>query len=65
MSTGYAGLRQPWYIMRYTASRLDQLPAQIKARLSSGKYREAIVGACPRPDAGAFSSYSIAILLYP
>ena len=65
MSTGYAGVRQPWYIMRYTSSRLDQLPSQIKSRLSSGKYRQAVVGACPPAESSAFSSYSIAILLYP
>lgn len=65
MSAGYAGLRQPWYIMRYTASRLDALPAQIKTRLNSGKYHQAVVGACRPADSGAFTSYSIAILLYP
>ena len=65
MPSGYAGLRQPWFILRYTASRLDQLPAQIKTRLSSGKYHEAVVGACASSEASAFSSYNIAILLYP
>ena len=65
MSTGYAGVRQPWYIMRYTSSHLDQLPSQIKTRLTSGKYRQAVVGACPSAESSAFSSYSIAILLYP
>lgn len=65
MSTGYAGLRQPWFIMRYSASRLDQLPQQIKARLTSGKYHQAVVGACSSAEPSAFSSYSIAILLYP
>ena len=65
MASGYAGLRQPWYIMRYTASRLDHLPSQIKDRLNTGKYHQAVIGACPRSDSGAFSSYSIAILLYP
>ena len=50
MPTGYAGLRQPWYIMRYTASRLDQLPQQIKTRLVSGKYRQAVIGACSRSE---------------
>ena len=65
MSSGYAGLRQPWFIMRYTASRLDQLPPQIKSRLSSGKYHEAVVGACSSGEPSAFTSYSIAILLYP
>jgi len=65
MATGYAGLRQPWFIMRYTASRLDQLPPQIKARLTSGKYHQAVVGACSPAEQSAFSSYNIAILLYP
>ena len=65
MSTGYAGIRQPWFIMRYTASRLDQLPPQLKSRLTSGKYHQAVVGACPATEPSAFSSYNIAILLYP
>lgn len=65
MASGYAGLRQPWFIMRYTASRLDQLPQQIKSRLNSGKYHQAVVGACSPIEPSAFSSYSIAILLYP
>ena len=65
MSTGYAGARQPWFIMRYTASRLDQLPPQIKSRLTTGKYHEAVVAACSSGEPSAFSSYNIAILLYP
>ena len=65
MSSGYAGLRQPWFIMRYTASRLDQLPQQIKSRLTTGKYHQAVVGACSPTEPSAFSSYNIAILLYP
>ncbi len=65
MSSGYAGVRQPWFIMRYTASRLDQLPQQIRSRLTSGKYHQAVVGACSTSETSAFSSYSIAILLYP
>ena len=65
MSSGYAGLRQPWFIMRYTASRLNQLPPQIKNRLTSGKYHQAVVGACTPAEPSAFSSYTIAILLYP
>lgn len=65
MSSGYVGARQPWFIMRYTASRLDQLPQQIRSRLTSGKYHQAMVGACSSGDHSAFSSYNIAILLYP
>lgn len=65
MEAGYSGRRQPWYIMRYTASRLDRLPAQLSSRLGSGRYREAVVAACTPPRSSTFSSYSIAVLLYP
>jgi Cysteine-rich secretory protein family len=65
MSTGYAGSRRPWYIMRYTASTLSDLPAQLKTRLSSGKYHQAVVGACADDHNGPFTAYNIAVLLYP
>ncbi len=65
MSTGYVGERQPWYIMRYTASSLNQIPTQLKTRLSSGKYHQAIVGACSTTRKTPFTAYNIAILLYP
>ncbi|HXC95260.1 MAG TPA: CAP domain-containing protein [Edaphobacter sp.] len=65
MSTGYAGQRQPWYIMRYTASSLNQLPAQLKSRLNSGKYHQAVVGACSSTRKTPFTAYNIAVLLYP
>jgi hypothetical protein len=65
MSTGYAGHRRPWFIMRYTAGRLDELPSQLQSRLNSGKYHQAAVGACVSTDSGPFTSYNIAVLLYP
>lgn len=65
MSTGYAGHRRPWFIMRYTAGRLSELPSQLQSRLNSGKYREAAVGACISTDSGPFTAYNIAVLLYP
>ena len=65
MPTGYAGHRQPWFIMRYTAGRLGQLPSQLQSRLNSGKYHEAVVGACVSTDSGPFTAYNIAVLLYP
>ncbi|MEO6981901.1 MAG: CAP domain-containing protein [Edaphobacter sp.] len=65
MPTGYAGSRQPRYIMRYTASTLSELPTQLKARLTSGKYRQAVVGACSDRRNGSFTAYNIAVLLYP
>jgi uncharacterized protein YkwD len=65
MTTGYAGSRQPWYIMRYTAASLDQIPSQLKTRLNSGKYHQAIVGACSTNRKTPFTAYNIAVLLYP
>jgi uncharacterized protein YkwD len=65
MSSGYAGSRQPWYIMRYTAASLNQIPSQLKTRLASGKYHQAIVGACAVDRKSPFTAYNIAVLLYP
>jgi uncharacterized protein YkwD len=65
MSTGYAGSRQPWFIMRYTASSLNTIPSQLKSRLTSGRYHQAVVGACPATRKSSFTAYNIAILLYP
>jgi hypothetical protein len=44
---------------------LNELPSQLQTRLNSGKYREAVVGACVSSDSGPFSAYNIAVLLYP
>lgn len=65
MPAGYAGARQPWYILRYSAARLDQIPQQLKSRLASGRYHEASVGACAAQKPTAFTAYTIAVLLYP
>ncbi len=65
MPSGYVGWRRPDYILRYTASTLPDLPTALKTRLSSGKYHQAIVGACADQRKTAFTAYSIAILLYP
>jgi uncharacterized protein YkwD len=65
MTTGYAGSRQPWYIMRYTAASLNDIPTQLKSRLSSGKYHQAVVGACSTNRKTPFTAYNIAVLLYP
>ncbi len=66
MSTGFAsGPRRPWFVMRYTASTLTELPTTLKSRISSGRYHQAAVGACPSTDATPFTAYNIAVLLYP
>jgi len=65
MSTGYAGAVTPGFIMRYTAGSLDVIPAELQARLASGRYRKAAVGACDSTDRQNFTVYDIAVLLYP
>ena len=65
LSTGYAGARRPWFVMRFTTGELNALPERLKTLLATGKYREASVGACALPDARPFTSYNIAVLLYP
>ena len=65
LSTGYAGGRQPWFVMRYTSSDIGRLPPELTERLATGKYHEAAVGACISGKSGPFSSYNLAVLLYP
>src|SRR5665213_77694 len=46
LSTGYAGARQPTFVMRYTSGDVLRIPDALKVRVASGQYREAVVGAC-------------------
>ena len=64
-ASGFAGTRRPWFVMRYTSSDLHRLPEELTARLQTGKYREAEVGACAVDKQVPFSSYCLAILLFP
>ena len=43
----------------------NAIPSQLKSRLTSGKYHQAVVGACPATRKGSFTAYNIAVLLYP
>jgi len=61
---GYAGDRKPSFVMRYSGSNLALLPEQLTAKLDSGRYTHAEVGACI-PRSSTFAGYSIAVLLYP
>lgn len=65
MGTGYAGARRPLFVMRYTAADLSRLPEELRAKIASGKYRQAAVGACAVREQQAFTAYSVAVLLYP
>ncbi len=63
-NSGYAGRREPAYVVWYRSSNLQWLPSELKQRLSSGRYRQAAVGACPAKDSQGFAEYNIAVLLY-
>ena len=63
MDRGWAGQR-PVSVVRYEASDLSHLPADVEQRVQGGKYRGAAVGACDAGGAGGFTRYRIAILLY-
>jgi hypothetical protein len=65
METGYAGARRPWFIMRFTAGDLTRLPDTLTTRLATGRYRHAEVGACETHQRQAFTTFNIAVLLYP
>jgi hypothetical protein len=65
MDTGYAGTRLPYFVMRYTTSDLSLLPEELKERLRTDKrLHRAEVGACASQSQN-FSSFSIAVVLYP
>jgi hypothetical protein len=63
-STGFAGSRRPGFVMRYTSPDIGRLPAELTARMATGKYSEAEVGACVTAKQGPFTSYSLAVMLY-
>jgi hypothetical protein len=65
MSTGYAGTQKPWFVMRFTSDSVGVLPAELKTRIASGRYHQAVVGACSTGGDGPFTAYNIAVLLYP
>jgi hypothetical protein len=65
LSTGFAGPRKPWFVMRFTSDSLNQIPAELKSKLATGKYHQAAVGACVSSEQSPFTSYAFAVLLYP
>jgi hypothetical protein len=63
--TGYAGKWRPTFVMRYTTTNLATLPETLRAQLESGHYGKATVGACLATDGQDFSSYKVAVMLFP
>jgi len=56
--------RQAGFVMRYTTAQLNQIPEQLRSRLETGRYANAVVAACQQQDGEEFSMYRIAVLLY-
>jgi hypothetical protein len=65
MDSGFAGSKQPGFVMRYTTANLLNLPEILKERVRSGMYEQAIVGACETGGLHNFTTYSIAVMLFP
>jgi hypothetical protein len=65
MGSGYAEEEPPSFVIRYTTGDLSRLPSELRERLSHDHERRASVGACSSNAATTFSTYSIAIVLYP
>jgi hypothetical protein len=64
MSKGYAGIREPNFVTHFTAGDLSRIPDSLKAQIQSGRFREAVVGACDTKESGPFTSYNVAVMLY-
>ena len=66
METGYAGARQPTFVMRYTAGDLAQIPDALRAKIASGTVQPGSGGRlCRWRRSRRLRAYSIAVLLYP
>ncbi len=64
METGFAGDQQPGFVIRYTSADLTKLPESLTDKLMSGRYSQAMVGACTIDRKQTFTTYSIAVMLF-
>lgn len=56
---------QPSFVMRWQDSDLSHLPENLAQQLASKRYTEAAVGTCEASgEAGTFTAYRVAVLLY-
>jgi hypothetical protein len=64
MDHGFVGQR-PNFVMRWEGSDLNRLPEVLEEKISTGRYREAVVGACNSANHGqGFTTYRLAVLLF-
>jgi uncharacterized protein YkwD len=60
----FEGTASPSFLMRWQNADANELPRDLQERISSGQYREAVVGSCAPQGIGSFTAYRIAVLLY-
>lgn len=65
MASGYASARQPGFVIRYTSADLTKVPKILLNRVASGRYLQAMVGACGVETERNFTTYSVAVMLFP
>jgi hypothetical protein len=65
MGSGFAGGLRPAFVIRFTSAELTRLPDELTTRLATGKYHEAQVGACEASGEQRFTTFRVAVLLYP
>jgi uncharacterized protein YkwD len=63
MERGFSGVH-PMSVVRFEASDLSKLPDDLEAKLRSGRYHSAAVGACASGEAVGFTHFRIAVVLY-
>jgi uncharacterized protein YkwD len=63
MDKGYEGTGV-LYVVRFEVTDLSKLPNELLQKVESRRYRKGAVGACAGGDAGGFTRYRIAVLLY-
>ena len=63
MDQGYAGTAV-LYVVRFEVTDLSKLPNELLQKVESRRYRKGAVGACQGGDAGGFTRYRIAVMLY-
>jgi uncharacterized protein YkwD len=63
MDRGYAD-NSALYLIRFEVTDLNNLPDELLKKINSRKYRKGAVGACLGGNAGSFTLYRIAVLLY-
>ena len=59
-----AGGTRAFYLMRFDAAELDDLPAALDRVIATGRYHQAAVGACAISGGNDFGGYRLAVLLY-